>query len=151
VTMRRDLLSQDQEEALRDDVSPAPVQPAPDGEQVAVPPFDPRLQLPGEYDTGRIIRDAVEYDKTTGRFYLTCSVGELAQRLVVVLPLLAAPKQDASDTARMDWLIRRSAVVGWRFPVVMDLRAYIDQQIATESVAYAAKRDALATEGGSDA
>jgi hypothetical protein len=69
----------------------------------------------------------------------------------LVLPLLAAPKQDASDTARMDWLIRRSAVVGWRFPVVMDLRAYIDQQIATESVAYAAKRDALATEGGSDA
>jgi hypothetical protein len=117
---------------------PAPVQPAPDGERVA------------EYEAALLgfLNSVVETYRREGKFQPTAEGRDAIDRLV--LPLLAAPKQDASDTARMDWLIRRSAVVGWRFPVVMDLRAYIDQQIATESVAYAAKRDALATGGGSD-
>lgn len=43
--------------------------------------FNPLVQLPGEYEAGIIIREAVDHDADKGRFYLTCSVGELAQRI----------------------------------------------------------------------
>lgn len=53
--------------------------------------FDPLVHLPGEYEVGRLIRASVEHDAEKMRFYLTCSVGELAQR--IVLAALAAPDQ----------------------------------------------------------
>jgi hypothetical protein len=49
-----------------------------------------------ELIAGTVIRKACEYDATTGRMYLTCSVGELAQRAVIALA-------DQTDTQRLDW------------------------------------------------
>lgn len=49
----------------------------------------PKGTLPGVIDyerellVGGIIREAVDTDGPAARFYLTCSVGELAQRIVV--------------------------------------------------------------------
>jgi hypothetical protein len=54
------------------------------------PPRPPSL-FPGVIDAeretmvGGIIRKAVEHDSATMRFYLTCSVGELAQRIVLAM------------------------------------------------------------------
>ena len=44
-------------------------------------PFDPIARFPGEYELGRIVRKAVDHDPERMRFYLICSVGELAQRI----------------------------------------------------------------------
>lgn len=50
--------------------------------------FDPLTNLPGEYEVGQAIRNAVEHDAETMRFYLTVSVGALAQH---ICRLLASP------------------------------------------------------------
>lgn len=42
---------------------------------------DPVANLPGEYEMGQVIRDAVDHDPDKMRMYLTVSVGELAQRV----------------------------------------------------------------------
>lgn len=51
---------------------------APEEEREA---FDPLTCLPGEYEIGRAIREVANHDPERMRFYLTCSIGELAQRI----------------------------------------------------------------------
>jgi len=48
-------------------------------------PFPLVLDPEREYIAGDVIRKAVEHDPAKMHFYLTCSVGELAQRVVVAL------------------------------------------------------------------
>lgn len=54
--------------------------------------------LPGEYEFGRIVREACDHDATKMRFYLTCSVGELAQRLARAALTNQPAAEQASET-----------------------------------------------------
>jgi hypothetical protein len=72
--------------------------------------FNPLTQLPGEYDVGRTIRAAVEHDAEGMRFCLTCSVGELAQRIAHLIspaPTAAEPESEAPTPEKLramaDW------------------------------------------------
>jgi hypothetical protein len=112
-----------------------------DAEQPAA--FDPIEALPGEYEVGQIVRAAVEHDPDTMRFYLRCSVGELAQRIMrrcigvrrepigciveakgtngwhFLWGLADANREDLHETARMDQSLDR--MEGWRIrPLYID-------------------------------
>jgi hypothetical protein len=68
----------------------AATEPAP-RDEVREAAFNPLVHLPGEYEMGRMIREAVDYDPDKGRMYLLCSVGELAQRITRALATLGEP------------------------------------------------------------
>lgn len=51
------------------------------GGQSVTQAFNPLAHLPGEYELGRLIREACDFDADKERMYLVVSVGELAQQI----------------------------------------------------------------------